>query len=469
MKLKSQFLSLPAVLALGMATTSAWGDCVSQDQYTTVSFSGSQQSGYYVNMPAPVTNNICSKAVATVNISDERSFKVYDDGGANSPFSSPKCGSTLCSVNLVLNAPEGYNLRVTGSLISNPDDNSANGRYATIEVFDSDDAVENKIVRRKMGENHWITAWTGNKMYLRFYSAAHSGDNREGLDLTVHVLKKNTEKSTAAIDIYDHGDGSSYSLAKINDIESGDLTYLGSNNVNEIELGREFTTNIASTIVLPFRLPAGTTTNAKFYFLKKVVQKDNERAWKATMQWIGEGVVPEVNTPYAVIPDKNGVQFHLGNGSASYEQGKIVTQYDATDKWFFTGTYEYKAWPAGDPDLGLVYAFNGSVENDIPKGKFVRIGEGASAAPMRAYISKKNSSVRLSRPLAKGEVSSIESLPENIDVEFVDEGEKPMAIGRLNTVTGAIKIDRWFDLKGRSTNHKPTTKGAFFNKKGIAK
>ena len=88
---------------------------------------------------------------------------------------------------------------------------------------------------------------------------------------------------------------------------------------------------------------------------------------------------------------------------------------------------------------------------------------------MRAYVRKVNADVRLSRPLAKGEVSSIEDLPESIDVEFVDEGEKPMAIGRMNTVTGAIKINRWIDLKGRSTNHKPTTKGVFFNKKGIAK
>ena len=82
---------------------------------------------------------------------------------------------------------------------------------------------------------------------------------------------------------------------------------------------------------------------------------------------------------------------------------------------------------------------------------------------------KKNADVRLGRPLAKGEVSSIESLPESIDVEFIDEEEKTTAIGRMNTVTGAVKIERWFDLKGRSTNHKPTTKGAFFNKKGIAK
>lgn len=470
MKLKNQFLSLSALLAMGMATTSAWGACTAADRYTTGSLSGNPQTGYYVNMPTPVTTNICSKAVTTVNISEDvKTFKVYDDGGANSPFNDPKCGTITCSVNLILKAPDGYVLRVSGSLMSNPKNVDGGGNYAYLGVYDGDEADESKVVRRKMGENHWVTAWTGNTMYLSFYSANFSGTNHDGLDLTVQVLKKNTDKSTAAIDVYDHGDGSSYSLAKINDIESGDLTYLGSNNVNEIELGREFTATVASTIVLPFRLPEGTTTNAKFYFLKRVAQKENERAWKATMEWIGEGVVPDVNTPYAVIPDNNGVQFHLGNGSASYEQGEIVMQYDATGNWFFTGTYEYKAWPAGDPDLGLVYAFNGSVENDIPKGKFVRIGDGSTAAPMRAYISKINPSVRLNRPLAKGEVSSIEDLPESIEAEFVDENEKPMAIGRLNTVTGAIKIDRWFDLKGRSTNHKPTTKGAFFNKKGIAK
>ncbi|WP_163439139.1 hypothetical protein [Fibrobacter succinogenes] len=289
--------------------------------------------------------------------------------------------------------------------------------------------------------------------------------------MTIQVLKKT---STAAIDIYKQ-DNDGYGIAKINGDYNGsdEVSISTAINVDSIVYNRTFTAGTAGTIVLPFSLPAGATTNAKFYYLREVASVDCK--WKASFRNIAldnANALPAANTPYAVIvPNATKLQFNLNGGQATFLTDDIAEQYDNTNKWIFKGTYEYKTWSSTDPEFGLAYAL--AAAND-PDGKYVagqygKVGEGTYAIPMRAYMCKKNADVRLGRPLAKGEVSSIENLPESIDVEFIDEEEKTTAIGRMNTVTGAIKIDRWFDLKGRSTNHKPTTKGAFFNKKGIAK
>ena len=292
------------------------------------------------------------------------------------------------------------------------------------------------------------------------------------LKANVYVVKKNTSLSTTGIDIYNN-EAANYAVAKIGDPQSGTVSIPNAISVNVIEFNRTFTAGKAGTIVLPFSLPAGATTNAKFYKLKEVVSVDCK--WKATFRNIAldnANALPTANTPYAVIvPEATELQFNLNGGQATFLTDDIAEQYDNTNKWIFKGTYGYKTWSSTDPEFGLAYAL---AATDDPYGKYKagqygKVGEDTYAVPMRAYMRKVNANVTLGRPLAKGEVSSIESLPESIDVEFIDEEEKTTAIGRLNTVTGAIKIDRWFDLKGRSTNHKPTTKGAFFNKKGIAK
>ena len=477
MKLKNQFLSLSALLAMGMAT-SAWGalctGSVTNWDEDTRELESDGQGGYYINMHSP-SSTACHAVRTTVKIPDGvKTFKVYDDGGVNGNFTSPGCGTWHCSYNIVIEAPEGYNIRVTGSLKSRPNtDGSTAGDFAYLLIQDK---AANTLLKEYSGVESNVLAWVDHLANIRFYAADYQGTNQEGLDLTVHLLKKSETKSTTAIDVYDHGDASVYNVAKIKDgTYQGDdaVSITNAIPVDAIEYDRVFTAGTAGTIVLPFQLPAGATTNAKFYYLKQVVQVQGECKWKATMKWIGDGVVPSANTPYAVIvPSGSELKFNLNGGEASFQTATIAEQLDASKNWIFKGTYQYKTWGADDAELGLAYAIASENGVGYKAGDFVKIGEGASAAPMRAYISKANSGVTLQslgRPLAMGEVSSIESLPESIDVEFVDEDEKPMAIGRLNTVTGAIKINRWVDLKGRSVNHKPTTKGAFFNKKGIAK
>ncbi|MBO7512208.1 MAG: hypothetical protein J6T54_04450 [Fibrobacter sp.] len=581
MKLKSQFLSLSALLAMGMATT-AWG--------AEVNLATDANGIKYVNMPSPVSN---ATVTNTLNIpNDVQTFKVYDDGGVNGPFTSTsECSaSENCSEYLQLNAPTGYFLHLTGSIASNGDSEGKNatagyGAVAHLKVYNGSQPVYGNWRINPAGNADVMEAWTQSQMLLQFHTTENElgGTNGAGLDLTIevaldigqdglgfytfpstvdhlemhaspaagralekttvltspsgsfmyltfndtlatgdsvfvlngdqnstdtllktsdvnndtvysssnkltvcvkasedgldkivrataYVVAKNTNLSTAGIDFYTN-ETSGYTVAKISDIATGTVSIPSPVNVDDIIYDRKFKANTKETIVLPFSLPEGATTNAKFYYLQKVVQQDNICAWKATLKRVA---TPEANKPYAIIIENNETELRidLKGGKATFQTAGTVEQLDQTENWIFKGTYEYKTWESDDEEIGLAYALAKENGDGFVAGQFVRIGDGTSAAPMRAYMRKVNADVRLrnlSRPLAKGEVSSIESLPEVIDVELVDEDDKPMAIGRMNTVTGAIKINRWIDLKGRSTNHKPTTKGVFFNKKGIAK
>ena len=358
-----------------------------------------------------------------------------------------------------LTAPAGYVLYVEGGVAV------PNG--GSVTAYDGANTNASQISATTGAANTESALSTSNNVTIQV--ATTGSDFAEAQNVTVHVLKKNTSVSSAAIEIYEQ-DNSTYKVAKVNDVESGSVS-ISSINVNAIEFNRTFTAGTPSTIVLPFQLPDNATTNAKFYYLKNVAKVDCK--WVATFRNIkldNTNALPAANTPYGVIvPQGTELQFNLNGEQATFLTGEIKGQYDDSDDWIFKGTYIYKAWETESDGIGLDYAIAKTVGDGYVAGDFVKVGEGSSAAPMRAYMSKASSSVRLGRPLAMGEVSSIESLPESIDVEFIDEEEKTTAIGRMNTVTGAIKIDRWFDLKGRSTNHKPTTKGAFFNKKGIAK
>ena len=591
MKLKNQFLSLSAVLALGMvATTTAWAQNTPEG-YTgaSVQLQGNATDGYYINLPKP-SENSGTKLWAYLEIpSYVKSFHIYDDGGKDGPFTSTACESTSCGVYLALRVPEGRVFNMGGTLQSYENGKEESGDKAVVWVnngitynssndyrvligsgvvawdkrkssgrdivlefhtttprnsdnaagldLDVDVLVPNmnvtqagttndsytveavanqfnyQVLKNVSGIDNTttLTAPEGYVIYLEggatiyanatvavydganinaskllektgasttenaitsgntitFHATTVNGGMEETMRLPVHIVKKNSSLSTAGVDIYEDYQ-KSYKVAKISDIATGTVSIPSAVNVDAIVYDRTFKANTRETIVLPFQLPAGATTNAKFYYLQKVEQQENVCAWMATLKRVSS---PKANKPYVIVIDNNETELRidLKGGKATFQTTETVEYSDQTGKWIFKGLYQDKAWAEGGEEIGLAYALAKENGDGFVAGQFVKIGEKSSAAPMRAYMRKKDASVRLSRPLAKGEVSSIEDMPEVIDVELVDEDEKPMAIGRMNTVTGAIKINRWIDLKGRSTNHKPTTKGVFFNKKGIAK
>ena len=247
-------------------------------------------------------------------------------------------------------------------------------------------------------------------------------------------------------------------------------------DVSSIDYQREFTDDVAATVVLPFSLPTGASVNAKFYGLRTIVQEGCQ--WKAKMKNIGTGNLPAANTPYIVKVQGTTLTFNLNGGKARFQtqasaNHEVSTTSAETDNWLFMGNYSYRTWTADDSDIGLYYALFG--EGDL-QGQFGKIAKTTNAPAMRAYFKKKDSNVKIvcssGRPAAWGESAIVSEIPEIIDVELIDEdeeGEHTTFVGRMNTRTGEIQMKRDYDLKGRKLNGAPTARGAYYGKKVIKK
>lgn len=242
--------------------------------------------------------------------------------------------------------------------------------------------------------------------------------------------------------------------------------------VDAIDFNRELTPNVPATVVLPFTLPEGTTVNADFYQLTAVQQVGY--SWKATMSYIGDGKLPETNTPYVVILHEgyNKLEFNLNGQKAVVQSGAIKNVVTDDGNWSFNGVYAYKEWEKGDKELGLAYAFAGRDEKGVSKGEFAKVGEGAYANAMRAYLRKKDNSVQLvgpqNRPVMNEPVAnySMEFVPESIETEFVkNQSGTTKFVSRMNATIGNYKMSRSYDLKGRNVQGKVKAKGTYYGKR----
>ena len=379
------------------------------------------------------------------------SFELFDDGGYDDNYSDNSDGV------LTLTAPEGYVFWVSGDVRLGEND------FLTLH----DGADTNAMKIATVYDESWLEVYSTGRS-ITFHFKSDEAGSEDGMRFYVDVVKK--IQSYTAVNVYEDIDG--WRWAVIDGAYSGNETIdiPESIEVNSIVFNREFTPYTPATVVLPFSLPEQVDINAKFYYLKKVEQEGF--SWMATMKWIGAGKTPKANTPYVIIPEEETLYIETDEERVTLQTAPIEPQYDASGNWYFTGTYAYRAWKSDDSDLGLAYGFAGTNEDGISQGEFGKIGTGATAFPMQAYLMKNDASVQLTRPAPRPYASNennlmssvdVGILPETIDVKFVDEEEKTMAIGRMNTVTGKIQIDRWVDTKGRRLEGKPTTKGTYFN------
>ena len=242
--------------------------------------------------------------------------------------------------------------------------------------------------------------------------------------------------------------------------------------VDAIDFNRELTPNVPATVVLPFTLPEGTTVNADFYQLTAVQQVGY--SWKATMSYIGDGKLPEANTPYVVILHEGytKLEFNLNGQKAVVQSGAIKNVVTDDGNWSFNGVYAYKEWEKGDKELGLAYAFAGRDEKGVSKGEFAKVGEGAYANAMRAYLRKKDNSVQLvgpqNRPVMNEPVAnySMEFVPESIETEFVkNQSGTTRFVSRVKASIGNYKMSHDYDLKGRNVQDRVKAKGVYYGKR----
>lgn len=145
---------------------------------------------------------------------------------------------------------------------------------------------------------------------------------------------------------------------------------------------------------------------------------------------------------------------------------QIYNNVTGKSDWDFVGTYSYVQWEEYHPDLGVIYGYAAKEKGAVKAGQFVKVGSGASVAPLRAYLKYIGDTKNLAKSAAPANIE----LPESIEVRLIDGDGELTGIAKWNMATGEItKVNHWFDLKGRKMNAKPENKGMFVGTKAIQK
>ncbi len=267
-------------------------------------------------------------------------------------------------------------------------------------------------------------------------------------------------------------------------------------NVDVVDYSREFPIGKYSTMVLPFEVNTANVSGlqAVLYYNGIGKDKDGKDAIKMKVLWAEKGVIKDAdgkdkeyehttisaNTPYLVQMDSK--KFEVKGPVTIVPTAEAVTKYPEWE-WEFRGTWEYKKWAEGDPELGYAYGFAASEGSGINVGDFVKVGVGAWIRPMRAYLVRsdvvpKAQGVRANGAYVMRPSVTQTELPEFMSI-IVDNGdgddnnaEHTTVIGHFNTRTGEIKMnyDRGkFDLKGRRVNGTNNARGAYYGKRVLNK
>ena len=240
--------------------------------------------------------------------------------------------------------------------------------------------------------------------------------------------------------------------------------------VSSVTYNRAFTMGRPSTVMLPFSKDVNEISGGTFYTFGGVEKKNNK--WEATMNEVTGSLT--ANTPYLFVPAGTSLTF-TGGATLNTTGGGNCLASD-TGGWEFHGTYTNKVWDeVVTHDYGFA-ALSGTSADDksVEAGQFVRLTTGASAKPMRCYLSYVGGPAQ-ARAMTRGAAATDEELPQSIIVRLVGSNGQTTAIGTIDTKTGEMtffdeqsgKAERdseaWYTLDGVRLSGKPTKKGLYIN------
>ena len=246
-----------------------------------------------------------------------------------------------------------------------------------------------------------------------------------------------------------------------NGIGDGEASLLAGEKASFI---RNFAKNVTSTICMPFAMTG--VTGGKVYEFNSV-EYDNE-----TETWVAE--FEEINLNSSNTVAGRPYLFRAGNAGEVTFEGIVPAGFDGiagadetNEDWTFQGTYtrlEYGTAPFGNVVFG--FAAKGGTGKDaegnsasVSAGEFVRASAGATISPFRAFLTYNGDDAALKAFSRDGGLAS--GMPESITVRLVGSEGTETAVGTMNTLTGEVTIDKWFDLSGRELQSEPTDGGVY--------
>lgn len=241
--------------------------------------------------------------------------------------------------------------------------------------------------------------------------------------------------------------------------------------VDKVIYKRKMIAGIYQTVMLPFDISSLKPYKDDFAFYNFTRMDENVAGYRymAMVYQVGKF---KANMPYIVKnlrdADADGIVFEgpfTLNTVSSGSRESSATSVDGVT-WSMKGVYENKVWETGDSEIGSAYLFAGQEKDGYKIGEFAKLGAGSSLQPMRMYLLKE-SLAKLERPGLFGSVNHYGS-PESIGVMIVDseefdESEETMVEKRITVIPTVIKSNRWYDMKGRALDSKPTAKGNYYH------
>lgn len=238
----------------------------------------------------------------------------------------------------------------------------------------------------------------------------------------------------------------------------------------DVSFQRSFTQGKASTICLPFAMTE--VDGGKVYSFTGIDYDDEQKKWVATMTDATpdsvniNSTIP--NTPYLFMPEITGLVSFCGRVDDLPDDITASSTISNDGDWTFWGTYSRLDYGKA-PMTGLVYGFAAKDKivdgHDIVAGQFIRAKEGAYLPAFRAYLTYTGNDDTFRAPSRDGGQAGYD-LPDRIIVRLVNRSETVTAVGTIDTKTGAVTIEKWFDLSGRAIEGEPQRPGIYLNNRG---
>lgn len=230
-----------------------------------------------------------------------------------------------------------------------------------------------------------------------------------------------------------------------------------------VRFTRSFTGGKASTICLPFAMTY--ITGGGVYEFRDIIKESN--VWVANMV---EVIATEAGKPYLYVPNATGAVEFGGTVPNDLTADAGMSESDVSGgTWTFHGTYERLTYGTA-PLTGRVFGFaaSGGTATDgvtaVTAGQFVKAGTGAYMPPFRAYLTYSGDGSAYRAP--SRDSSEAEDIPDRILVRLLASDGTVTAVGTLDTETGEVYVERWFDLTGRPLEGCPTIPGIYINGNG---
>ena len=251
-----------------------------------------------------------------------------------------------------------------------------------------------------------------------------------------------------------------------------------SRSFDNVTFNRTFPLNKYSTFMLPFEVDKSKLGGVGTLLRYNGITEDNGKVTIQMSRSVGERL--SAYTPYMVLMDdptltvQGPVTLSKNVSATPVSSDECIADPNGTYcEWKMYGSQAYKKWTTEDLDRVKVYGFAAEAKSNAYIGKFVKVGAGASIRTFRGFLANGDGSApaqgraRYNKPV----MSSIEQpeLPAEIDVVIVDDDEKTTVIGKMNTRTGEIMMNRDFDLKGRRVGNNKAAHGAYYGKKVLKK